>query len=105
MSIPIHILFPPSTRPIIPKIPKTAAKPLDANYIFQSVKELEDYIKNDIAAFVGQVVVVDRDVYIITETGEKPGYHKLQTKQNKKIIIDENGRICNMQHSEKVISF
>ena len=97
MSIPIHILFPPSTQPIIPKIPKTAAKPLDANYIFQSVKELEDYIKNDIAVFVGQVVVVDRDVYIITETGEKPGYHKLQTEQKQnRIIIDENGRICNI---------
>ena len=95
MSIPIHILFPPSTQPVIPKMLKTAAKPLDANYIFRSVKELEDYIKNDIAAFVGQVVLVDRDVYIITETGEKPGYHKLQTKQNR-IIIDENGRICNI---------
>lgn len=95
MSIPIHILFPPSTQPVIRKIPKATAKPLDANYIFQSVKELEDYIKNDIAAFVGQVVVADRDVYIITETGEKPGYHKLQTKQNR-IIIDENGRICNI---------
>lgn len=109
MSIPIHILFPPSTQPIIPrapipKIPKTTAKPLDANYIFQSVKELEDYIKNDIAAFAGQVVVVDRDVYIITETGEKPGYHKLQTEQSR-IIIDENDRICNMQHNGKVISF
>ena len=95
MSIPIHILFPPSTQPVISKTPKTAAKPLDANYILQSVKELEDYIKNDIAAFVGQVVLVDRDVYIITETGEKPGYHKLQTEQNR-IIIDENGRICNI---------
>ena len=95
MSIPIHILFPPSTQPVIRKIPKATAKPLDANYIFQSVKELEDYIKNDITVFVGQVVVVDRDVYIITETGEKPGYHKLQTKQNR-IIIDENGRICNI---------
>lgn len=109
MSIPIHILFPPSTQPIIPKepipkMPKTTAKPLDANYIFRSVKELENYIKNDIAAFVGQVVVVDRDVYIITEAGEKPGYHKLQTEQSR-IIIDENGRICNMQHSGKVISF
>ena len=103
MSIPIHILFPPSTQPVISKMPKTAAKPLDANYIFQSVKELEDYIKNDITVFVGQVVVVDRDVYIITETGEKPGYHKLQTEQNR-IIIDENGRICNMQHNGKVIS-
>lgn len=103
MSIPIHILFPPSTQPIIPKTPKTAAKPLDTNYIFQSVKELKDYIKNDIAVFVGQVVVVDRDVYIITETGEKPGYHKLQTEQNR-ITIDGNGRICNMQHSGKVIS-
>ena len=62
MSIPIHILFPPSTQSVISKTPKTAAKPLDANYIFQSVKELEDYIKNDITVFVGQVVVVDRDV-------------------------------------------
>lgn len=96
MSIPIHILFPPSTQPVIPKIPKTAAKPLDANYIFQSVKELEDYIKNDITAFVGQVVVVDRDVYIITEIGEKPRYHKLQTEQNK-IIIDEYGCICDIK--------
>lgn len=71
MSIPIHILFPPSTQPVISKTPKTAAN------------------------FVGQVVVVDRDVYIITETGEKPGYHKLQTEQSR-IIIDENGRICNI---------
>ena len=91
MSIPIHILFPPSTQPVIPKTPKTAAKPLDANYIFQSVRELEDYIKNDTAVFVGQVVVVDRDVYIITETGEKPGYHKLQTEQSR-IIIDKGKR-------------
>ena len=97
MSIPIHILFPPSTQPLIRKMPKVTTKPLDANYIFQSVKELEDYIKNDIAAFVGQVVVVDRDVYIITETGEKPGYHKLQTEQKQnRIKIDKNGRICNI---------
>lgn len=100
MSIPIHILFPPSTQPIIPKtpipkIPKTAVKPLDANYIFQSVKELEDYIKNDAAVFVGQVVVVDRDVYIITETGEKPRYYKLQTEQNR-IMINEDCYICNI---------
>lgn len=80
MSIPIHILVPQPTQPLIQKIPKAAVKPLDANYIFQSAKELEDYIKNDAAAFVGQVVLVDRDVYIITETGEKPGYHKLQTE-------------------------
>ena len=46
MSIPIHILFPLSTQPILRKIPKATAKSLDANYIFQSVKELEDYIKN-----------------------------------------------------------
>ena len=56
MSIPIHILFPPSTQPVIRKIPKATAKSLDTNYIFQSVKELEDYIKNDTAVFVGQVV-------------------------------------------------
>lgn len=81
MSIPIHILVPQPTQPLIRKIPKVAAKPLDANYIFQSFRELEDYIKNDTAVFVGQVVLVDRDVYIITETGEKPKYHKLQTEQ------------------------
>ena len=96
MSIPIHILFPPSTQPVISKTPKTAAKPLDANYIFKSVKELEDYIKNDITVFVGQVVVVDRDVYIITETGEKLLYHKLQTEQSR-IKINEDGYICNMK--------
>lgn len=53
MSIPIHILFPQPTQPLIRKIPKAAAKPLDANYIFQSVKELEDYIKNDTEVLVG----------------------------------------------------
>lgn len=81
MSVPIHILFPPSTQPPIPKTPKTAAKPLDTNYIFQSVRELEDYITNDIAVFVGQIVVVDRDVYIITETGENQGI--INYRQNK----------------------
>lgn len=101
MSIPIQILFPPSTQPIIPKtsIPKTpkiTAKPLDANYFFSSVNELENYITNDVAVYVGQVVVVDRDVYIITEIGEKPRYHKLQTEQNK-IIIDEYGCICDIK--------
>ena len=101
MSIPIHILFPPSTQPIIPKepipkMPKTTAKPLDVNYIFRSVKELEDYIKNDIAAFVGQVVLVDRDIYIITEIGEKPEYYKLRTEQSR-IKIDEDGYICNIK--------
>lgn len=101
MSIPIQILFPPSTQPIIPKtsipkIPKITAKPLDANYFFPSVNELEDYITNDAAVFVGQVVVVDRDIYIITEIGEKPRYHKLQTEQSK-IIIDEYGCICDIK--------
>lgn len=96
MSIPIHILVPQSTQPSIRKIPKTIAKPLDANYIFQSIEELEDYIKNDTAVFVGQVVLIDRDVYIITETGEKPRYHKLQTEQ-RRIMIDENGYICNIK--------
>ena len=96
MSIPIHILFPPSTQPVIRKIPKATAKSLDTNYIFQSVKDLEDYIKNDTAVFVGQVVLVDRDVYIITETGEKPGYRKLQTEQSR-IKIDEDGYIWNMK--------
>ena len=85
MSIPIHILVPQPTQPLIRKVPKVAAKPLDTNYIFQSVKELEDYIKNDTAVFVDQVVLVDRDVYIITETGKKPKYHKLQTEQGDKI--------------------
>ena len=96
MSIPIHILFPQPTQPLTRKIPKATAKPLDANYIFQSVKELENYIKNDAAVFVGQVVLVDRDVYIITETGEKPEYHKLQTEQSR-IKIDEDGYICNIK--------
>ena len=96
MSIPIHILFPLSTQPVIRKIPKATAKSLDTNYIFQSVKDLEDYIKNDTAVFVGQVVLVDRDVYIITETGEKPEYHKLQTEQSR-IKIDEDGYIWNMK--------
>ena len=101
MSIPIQILFPPSTQPIIPKtsipkIHKITAKPLDANYFFSSVNELKDYITNDAAVYVGQVVVVDRDVYIITEIGEKPRYHKLQTEQNK-IIIDEYGCICDIK--------
>lgn len=96
MSIPIHILFPPSTQPVIRKIPEATAKSLDTNYIFQSVKELEDYIKNDTAVFVGQVVLVDRDVYVITETGEKPEYHKLQTEQSR-IKIDEDGYICNIK--------
>lgn len=92
MSIPIHILFPLSTQPIIRKIPKATTKSLDANYIFQSVKELEDYIKNDTVVFIGQVVLVDRDAYIITETGEKLGYHKLQTEQSR-IKINEDGYI------------
>lgn len=101
MSISIQILFPPSIQPIIPKtsipkIPKITAKPLDANYFFSSVNELEDYIINDVAVYIGQVVVVDRDVYIITEIGEKPRYHKLQTEQNK-IIIDEYGCICDIK--------
>lgn len=50
MSIPIQILVPQPTQSLISKIPKTAAKPLDANYFFQSVRELEDYIKNDTTA-------------------------------------------------------
>ena len=103
MSIPIQILF---QQPIISvphpfqtsaqKVLKTVAKPLDANYFFPSVNELEDYITNDAAVFVGQVVVVDRDVYIITEIGEKPRYHKLQTEQSK-VVIDEYGYICNIK--------
>ena len=96
MSIPIHILAPQPTQPSIRKIPKAAVKPLDADYIFQSIKELEDYIKNDIMAFVGKVVVVDKEIYIITETGEKPRYHKLQPEQSR-ITIDENGYICNIK--------
>lgn len=88
MSIPIHILIPQPTQSLTRKIPKAAAKPLDVNYIFQSVKELENYIKNDTTVFVGQVVLVDGDAYIITETGKKPGYHKLQIEQSK-IIIDK----------------
>ena len=96
MSIPIHILVPQPTQPSIRKIPKAIAKSLDANYIFQSVKELENYIKNDPAVFVGQAVLVDRDVFIITEIGEKPGYHKLQTERSR-IIIDEDGYICNIK--------
>ena len=89
MSIPIHILVPQPTQPLIRKIPKAAAKPLDTNYIFKSVKDLEDYIKNDTAVFVGQIVLVDRDIYIIAEIGEKPEYHKLRTEQNR-IMIDED---------------
>ena len=81
-----------STQLLIPKIPK----PLDANYFFQSIKELEDYIKNDTTAFVGQAIVVDRDVYVITEISEKPRYHKVQTEQSK-IIIDEYGCIYNIE--------
>ena len=103
MSIPIQILFPQpiivSQHPFqtsVQKVLETVAKPLDANYFFPSVNELEDYITNDVAVYVGQVVVVDRDVYIITEIGEKPRYHKLQTEQNK-IIIDEYGCICNIK--------
>lgn len=80
MSIPIHILIPQPTQPLIRRIPKAAAKQLDTSYIFRSVKELEDYIKNSAAAFVGQVILVGSDVYIITETGENPEYHKLQSK-------------------------
>lgn len=102
MSIPIQILFPQPTISVphpfqtsVQKVLETA-KPLDANYFFQSVNELEDYIKNDTTAFVGQVVVVDRDVYTIIETGEKPRYHKLQTEQSK-IIIDAYGCICNIK--------
>ena len=103
MSIPIQILFQQPTMLVphpfqtsVQNVSKTVAKPLDANYFFQSVRELEDYIKNDTTAFVGQVVVVDRDVYTIIETGEKPRYHKLQTKQSR-IIIDEYGCICNIK--------
>ena len=92
MSIPIHILFPQPTQPLIRKIPKAAAKPLDANYIFQSVKELENYIKNDTEVFVGQIALVDRDVYIVTRIGDKPEYHKLQMEDGN-IKIDEEGNI------------
>ena len=92
MYVPIHMLISQSNQILISKIPK----PLDANCFFQSVRELEDYIKNDTTAFVGQVVVVDRDVYTIIETGEKPKYHKLQTEQSR-IIIDEYGCICNIK--------
>ena len=80
MSVPIHILVPQPTQPLIQKIPEASTKPLDTNYVFRSVKELEDYIKNSAAAFVDQVVLVGSDVYIITETGETPEYHKLQNK-------------------------
>ena len=80
MSIPIHILVPQPAQLLIRRIPKASAKPLDTNYIFRSVEELEDYIKNSAAAFVGQAVLVGSDVYIITETSENPGYHKLQNK-------------------------
>ena len=103
MSIPVQILFPHqiivSRHPLqtsVQKVLETVAKPLDANYFFPSVNELEDYITNDVAVYVGQVVVVDRDVYIITEIGEKPRYHKLQTEQNK-IIIDKYGCICDIK--------
>lgn len=92
MSIPIHILFPQPTQPLIRKIPKAAAKPLDANYIFQSVKELEDYIKNDTGIFVGQIALVDRDVYVVTRIGNKPEYRKLQMEDGN-IKIDEEGNI------------
>lgn len=80
MSIPIHILVPQPTQPLIRRIPKASAKPLDTNYIFRSVEELEDYIKSSAAAFVDQVVLVGSDVYTITETGENPEYHKLHNK-------------------------
>ena len=103
MSIPIQILFqqpnisvPHPFQISVRKVPKTAAKPLNADCFFQSVRELEDYIKNDTTAYVGQVVVADRDVYIITEISEKPRYHKLQTEQSR-IIIDEYGCICNIK--------
>lgn len=92
MSIPIHVLVPQPIQPLIRKIPKAAVKPLDANYIFQSARELEDYIKNDAAVFVGQVVLVDRDVYVVTEIGDKPEYHKLQIEEDN-IKIDEEGNI------------
>lgn len=103
MSIPIQILFqqpiisvPHPFQTSVQKVLKTVVEPLDANYFFSSVNELEDYITNDAAVFVGQVVVVDRDVYIITEIGEKPRYHKLQTEQSK-VVIDEYGYICNIK--------
>lgn len=103
MSIPIHILFQQPTilvphpfQTSVQKVLETVAKPLDANCFFQSVRELEDYIKNDTTAFVGQAVVVDRDVYIITEISEKPRYHKLQTEQSK-VVIDEYGCILNIK--------
>lgn len=103
MSIPIQILFQQPTilvphpfQTSVQKVPKTVAKPLDANYFFQSVRELEDYIKNDTTAFVGQIIIVDRDAYIVTEIGEKPKYHKLQTEQSR-ITIDEYGCICNIK--------
>lgn len=92
MYVSIHMLVSQSTQLLIPKTPK----PLNANYFFQSIKELEDYIKNGATAFAGQVVIVDRDVYVITGIGEKPKYHKLQTEQNK-IIIDEYGCIYNIE--------
>lgn len=92
MYVPIHMLISQSNQILISKIPK----PLDANCFFQSVRELEDYIKNDTTAFVGQVIVVDKDAYIVTEIGEKPRYHKLQTEQSR-ITIDEYGCIYNIE--------
>lgn len=92
MSIPIHILFPQPTQPLIRRIPKAAAKPLDTNYIFQSVKELEEHIKNDTEVLVGQVALVDRDIYVVTRIGDKPEYHKLQMEDGK-IKINKEGNI------------
>ena len=39
MYVSIHMLVSQSTQLLIPKTPK----PLNANYFFQSIKELEDY--------------------------------------------------------------
>lgn len=100
MSIPIHILnscYDSFQRcrmfEIEHKLFKSDYKPLDAHFIFNSTEELEDYIRNDgMWAAIGQVVLVDKDVYIVTKIGSNPEYHKLQTEEDK-IKIDEKGNI------------
>lgn len=74
----------------IPKIEHRSldldCKPLDTHFIFNSTDELEDYIRSGGKwAKIGQIVLIDRDVYSITKIGSNPEYHKLQTEDKIKI--------------------
>ena len=105
MSIPINILNFRSEQLQkfqVSKLSKLNCVPLDADLIFNSTKELEDYIRNNNErTYTAQVVLVNNNVYTITKIGDNPKYHKLQTKDDK-IKTDEEGNISNNSSKIKI---